>query len=132
MFGQEISNSAFSGIGSIARLGRRRRWRRPVAALVRQEGERHAEDVDVLGLEEAGLGIHLVGRAAQAPPDHLLAQELAGEGPQAHDVRHGLGVPAFGEHPDRDHVLDLLARLAGLPTVSTVRRSSSACSSLVS
>ena len=32
---------------------------------------------------------------------------------KAHDVRHGLGVPSFGEHPDRDHVPDPPAGLAG-------------------
>ena len=40
------------------------------------------------------------------PSHHLLAEELAGEGPQAHDVGHGLGVPALGEHSHRDDVLD--------------------------
>ena len=30
-------------------------------------------------------------------------------------MRHGLRVPAFGEHADGDDVLDLLAGLAGLP-----------------
>ena len=64
------------------------------------------------GSNSPDLGVDLVGRAAQAAADHLLAEELAGEGAQPHDVRHGLGVPAFREHPDGDHVLDLLAGLA--------------------
>ena len=97
------------------RLGRR--WRRDdvVAPLVGQEGEGNAEDVDVLGREEPGRRIQLVGRAAQASPHHLLAQELAGERPQPHDVGHRARVPALGEHAHRDDVLDALA---GLPRLA--------------
>ena len=67
------------------------------------------------GIEQAGVGIDFVGRAAKTAAHDLLAEELAGEGAQAHDVRHGLGVPAFREHADGNHVLNLLARLADLP-----------------
>ena len=114
-------------------LGRGRRRRPVLAPFVRQEGERHAEDVDVLRLEQARLRVDLVGRAPQAAPHHLLAQKLAGKGAQAHDVRHGLGVPAFAR-ACRPRSRSGSARPAcpALPTVSTIRRSSSACSSLVS
>ena len=80
-----------------------------------QEGKRHAEDVDVFGIEETRFGIDLVGRAPQSPAHHLFAQKLACEGAQAHDVRDGLGIPSFRKHPDRYNVLNLLAGLAGLP-----------------
>ena len=62
------------------------------------------------GSNKPGLRVHFVGGAPQAPPDHLLAQQLAGEGPQAHDVRDRLGVPALGEHAHGDDVLDLSRR----------------------
>ena len=75
-----------------------------------QKGERHAEDIDVLRLEHVGSRVHIVGGPAQAPPDDLLTQQLAAEGTQSHDMRHRLGVPALGQHPDGNHVLDLLAR----------------------
>ena len=44
--------------------------------------------------------------------DHLFAQELAREDTQPHDVGHRAGGPPFGEHADRDDVLDVLAGLA--------------------
>ncbi len=44
--------------------------------------------------------LRLVGCASQAAADHLLAQELAGEGAQAHDVRHRPGIPPLAQHPD--------------------------------
>ena len=49
-----------------------------------------------------------------AAPDHLLAQELRAEGAHAEDVGDGVGVPAFGQHRDADHALDVLAELARL------------------
>ena len=88
-------------------------WRLP-RDFMRQEGERYAEDVDVLRLEQAGLRVDFVGGAAQAAAHDLLAQELAGEGPQAHDVRDRLGVPALGEHAHGNHILNLLTRFAEL------------------
>src|SRR5713226_2240762 len=36
------------------------------------------------------------------------------ESAQPHDVRHGLGVPAFREHPDGDDSLNLLTRFSHL------------------
>ena len=44
-------------------------------------------------------------------PHHLFAQELTGKRSQPHDVRDGFRIPAFREHPDRDHFLNLGARL---------------------
>jgi hypothetical protein len=80
---------------------------------VGQEREGHAEDVHVLGREEA-IVIQVVARAAEPPPHHLLAQELGRERAQPHDVRHRLRVPALREHAHGDHVLDLRAGLPGL------------------
>ena len=55
-----------------------------------------------------------VAHAAQAAADDLLAEQLRAEGADAEDVRHGVGVPALGEHRDGDDALDLLAELARL------------------
>ena len=49
---------------------------------------------------------------AQAPAYHLLAQQLAGEGAQAHDVGHVGGIPTFREHRYRGDVLQFLPGLA--------------------
>ena len=90
-------------------------WRRAVLpAFVGKKGKGHAEYVDVFGIEQPIFGIDLVGGASQAAPNHLLTQQLAGEGPQAHDVRHRLGVPALVEHAHGDDLLDLFAWLPGL------------------
>ena len=91
---------------------RQRRRRHPGPRLVRQERERHAEDVHVLRFQQAGVGADVVGGAAKPAADHLFAQQLAGEGAQAHDVGHGLGVPPLGQHADRDHVLNPFAGTA--------------------
>ena len=91
----------------------RLRRRRVVGRLVgRDELERDAVDLGVLGLEQAV--VHGVGASAQAAADHLLAQELAAERAHAEDVGDGVGVPALGEHRDRDDAADLLAELAPL------------------
>ncbi len=95
-------------------LRRRGRRRSVLTALVRQERERHTEDVDVLGIEQPRCRIQLVGSAPQAPPYDLLAQKLRREGAQAHDMCDRLGVPSLGEHADKDDILDLLAGLPGL------------------
>ena len=70
-------------------------------------------------------------KAAKAAPDDLLAEKLGAEGADAEDVRHGIGVPALGEHRDRDDAADLLAELAGLPTVFMTSRSRSSSVELV-
>ena len=82
--------------------------------LVREELERHAEHIDVLGLEESGFLVDVVGSSAEAAPDDLLAEELAGERAQPHNVRDGARVPALAEHTDGDDVADGGAGLAGL------------------
>ena len=100
--------------------------------LVRQEREGHAEDVHELGIEEAGLGSTLVARAAQPAPHHLLAEELAREGAQPHDVGDGLGVPALGEHRRRRSRSGRRPGLARLPDRVDLLPQRSACSSFVS
>ena len=77
------------------------------------EVEGNAEDVGVLDVEQAVL-VQVVGLAAQRAADDLLAQELRAEGADAEDVGDGVGVPAFGEHRDRDDAADRAAELAGL------------------
>ena len=111
--GHKISRAAFSRHRLDGRLRFRRRGRTVLPALVGQEGEGHAEDVDVFRLEQLRIRVHLVGRTAQAAPDHLLAEELAGEGAETHDVGDGLRIPALRQHPDRNHVLYPLARMTG-------------------
>ena len=82
-------------------------------AAARDERERHAVDLGVLGVEMAVV-VGGVAHAAQGAADHLLAQKLRAEGADAEDVGDGVGVPALGEHGDADHALDVLAELAGL------------------
>ena len=77
------------------------------------EVERNAEHVGVFDVEQALL-VQVVGLAAQRAADHLLAQELGAEGADAEHVGDGVGVPAFGEHRDRDDAADGAAELAGL------------------
>ena len=79
----------------------------------RDERERHAVHLGVLGREHVVLVGH-VGGAAQRPPHDLLAEELRREGADAEHVRHRVGVPALGEHRDADDALDLLAQAPGL------------------
>ena len=80
-----------------------------------EESEGDTKDVDVFGRKEAGLLVDIVTGAPEPPADNLFAEELAGEGPEAHDVRDRPGGPALGEHADGDDVLDLCARLTGFP-----------------
>ena len=77
------------------------------------EVERDAEDVGVLDVEQAVL-VQVVGLAAERAADDLLAEELRAEGADAEDVGDGVGVPALGEHRDRDDAADRLAELAVL------------------
>ncbi len=79
----------------------------------RQEAEGNAQDLGVLGLEHA-VRRRVVARAAERPADHLLAQELGPEGADAQDVGDGVGVPALGQHRDRDDAADVGAQAAGL------------------
>ena len=58
--------------------------------------------------------VQVVGLAAQGAADDLLAQKLRAEGADAEDVGDGVGVPALGEHRNRDHAADRAAELAGL------------------
>ena len=76
------------------------------------EVEGDAHDVGIFDVEQAGLGVEVVGLAAQAAPDHLLAQKLGAEGADAEDVGDGVRVPPFGQHGHRDHAADLLAEPA--------------------
>ena len=75
------------------------------------EVEGDAHDVGIFDVEQAVL-VQLIGLAAQAAADHLLAQELGAEGADAEDVGDGVGVPAFGQHRHRDDAADLLAEPA--------------------
>ena len=93
--------------GQRARLGVRGR------AAARDEGERHAVDLGIFGLEMA-LVVGGITHAPQGAADHLLAEQLRAEGADAEDVGDGVGVPAFGEHGDADHAFDVFAELAGL------------------
>ena len=81
----------------------------PVAG---DERERHAVHLGVLGLEPASVWVDGVVAPPQAAADDLLAQQLAAERADTEDVGDGVGVPALGEHGDRDHAADVLAELA--------------------
>ena len=69
MFGQDSSYKALAGSGSISFWLRRRRDR-ALFGLVRQERERHTEDVHVFIIEKPRVRIDLVGRAAKAAAPH--------------------------------------------------------------
>ena len=58
--------------------------------------------------------VQVVGLAAQRAADDLLAEQLGAEGAHAQDVGDGVGVPAFGEHGDRDDAADRVAEPAVL------------------
>ena len=73
---------------------------------MRQKRERHSEDIYILRFEATVRRQLVVGRTAQPTSHNLLAEKLACKRSQAHDVGHSLGVPAFGEHAHRNHVLD--------------------------
>ena len=91
-----------------------RRWRRlATLAGLQRDGQRHTETFTYSGRNSPSL-VQFVGHAPQPAADHLLAQQLAGEGAQAHDVGDVLRVPAFGQHGHRNHVLQVLAGLAAL------------------
>ena len=103
-----------------SRFGFRRGDCTPAAALVRQEGERHAKADHVFRLEPlhflAGLRVRqclvFVAGAAESAPRHLLAQQLVGNGRQADDMGHRHGIPTRGQYADGSHLLNLLARFA--------------------
>ncbi len=73
------------------RFGRRRRFA-TFSSL--RDGERHAEHIHVLGQEQP-VFVGVVGDPAEASAHDLLAEQLRGERPQTHDVRHVLCVPPF-------------------------------------
>ena len=78
-----------------------------------REVERHPQDVGVFDVEQALL-IEVVGLAAQGAANHLLAQQLGAEGAHAQHMGDGAGVPAFGEHGDRDDAANGVAQPAWL------------------
>ena len=55
-----------------------------------------------------------VGLAAQRTADHLLAEKLRTECPEAQHVGDRVRVPALGEHGDGDHAADAAAQTARL------------------
>ncbi|MBT9175219.1 MAG: hypothetical protein DDT22_00893 [candidate division WS2 bacterium] len=87
-----------------------------------QEGEGHAKDINVFRFKQLHFRtsvridslLHFVRCPPQAAPHYLLTQQLAAESAQAHDVRDRLGVPALGEHPHGNDLLDARPRLPGL------------------
>ncbi len=77
------------------------------------EVEGDAENVGVFRGEEA-VAIKVVGLAAEGAADDLFAEKLSAEGAHAEDVGDGVGVPAFGEHRDRDDTANGFAEAAFL------------------
>ena len=64
--------------------------------------------------------------AAQAAPDHLLAQKLGAERADAQNVGDGVGVPSLGQHGHGHHAANLLAEAAG--TADRVHHLAQQCS----
>ena len=87
----------------LARLGRRR------DDGLRREVEGDAENVGIFDVEQA-VFIQIVGLAAQAAADDLLAQKLRAEGADAENVRDGVRVPAFRQHRDGNDAAHLFAQ----------------------
>ena len=77
------------------------------------EVEGDAENVGVFDVEEIVV-VQVIRLAAERAADDLFTEELGAEGADADDVGDGVGVPAFGEHGDRDDAADLFAELAFL------------------
>ena len=77
------------------------------------EVEGNAEDVGIFDIEEPFL-VQVVGLAAEGAADDLLAQQLRAEGADAENVGDRVGIPALGEHGNRDDAADGAAELAGL------------------
>jgi exopolysaccharide biosynthesis WecB/TagA/CpsF family protein len=86
-----------------------RRHRR--AGFVGQEGERDAENIHILRPKQLRSGLEFVAGSPEASANDLLAQQLAGEGAQAHDVRYCPGVPALAQHTYGDNVAKSAALL---------------------
>jgi hypothetical protein len=74
-----------------------------------REVERDSHDVGIFGIEQP-FGIQIIGIAAEAAPDDLLAQKLRTESPNAENMGDGVGVSAFGQHGDGDDAAHLLAK----------------------
>ena len=89
------------------------RWWLSTLADLLEDRQRHAKHIDILGQEQTLL-VAFIGNAPQTASNDLFTQQLTGERTQAHDVGHVRGIPALGEHGDRDHVLQPLSRLATL------------------
>ena len=79
----------------------------------RDERERHAVDLGVLGRE---LSVVVEGErpATKATTDDLLAQELRAECPDTKDVRDSRRIPSLGQHRDRDDAADVASEPARL------------------
>ena len=92
------------------RLARRLRRRND---RLRREVEGNAEDVGIFHIEKPFF-VQIVGLATQRAANDLLAQELRAEGANAENMGDGVGIPALGEHRDRDDAADGTAKLAGL------------------
>ena len=73
-----------------------------------REVERNAEHVGILDVEQPVL-VEFVRLTPERATNHLLTEELRAERPHPQDVRHRVGVPAFGEHRDGDDTADLFA-----------------------
>ena len=79
-----------------------------------QECEGNAKNIHILRRKHIAAFRQIIGGPPQSTAHHLLAEQLAGESAQAQNMRHGLGIPALGEHSHRNYIADLLAALAPL------------------
>src|SRR5207244_3422090 len=70
---------------------------------------RHAEDLRHF-FAELSIRARLIARAPQSSSHDLFAEKLRHEGPQTDDVRDGVAVPSFREHPDTDDAADIATR----------------------
>ena len=126
--GQVISYCRFSATGSIWVLWRRGRRRSALAALMGQERERHAEDIDVLRLEQARSPGQRHTKSAASPRPTTCSQSnwlLNARSPM-------MCVTVLASQPSESMPTEMTFWICSpgwpvLPTVSTIRRSNSAC-----
>ena len=73
----------------------------------------NAENVGVLDIEFSIL-VQIIRLPPQRAPDDLLAQQLCAKRANAQNVRDGVGVPALGQHRNRNDTANRFAQASGL------------------
>ena len=75
--------------------------------------EGDTEHIGILDTEEV-LFIEFIGLTAQCTTYHLLTKQLSTECAHTQYMGDGIGIPAFGQHGDRDHTADRFPKCSRL------------------